>query len=194
MQSPARSSSSLTSKPIRFYNVRPLNLQPLHHHPQHFNFDLAREGFDFFLWEIEVASGLSRSQCEHIRQKVEDDLNTQVAADSVAHDALSAKDQGPLFDSITSSVSVDLTTDRQGTRVRVVAIYNTEVEGDTPTECKLFFSYPVGQDPTTAFSLLRRKNEHLLTLSKTVSIVDALRNVGASTPRTSNPTINDTVD
>ena len=191
MQSPARSLSSLTSKPIRFYNVRPLNLQPLHHQPQHFNFDLAREGLDFSLWEIEVASVISRSQCEHIRQKVEDDLSTQVAADVMAHDALSAQAQGTFFDSNSDPVSVDLITDQQGTRISVVAIYDTDVEGDTPTECKLFFSYPVGKDPTAAFSMLKRENEHLLTLSKTIPIVDALRdvNLGAS-----NPASNDTVD
>lgn len=176
---PARHSSSLTSKSLHFHNIRPLDLQPLQRQPQHFTFALAREGLDFSIWEIQVASGLSQSQYESIRQMVEDGLNTQVTSSSPSHDGLVTQaDQGPLLDSATGTAGVSKTTDQQQTRIKVVAMHDTDVEHDVPEACKLFFSYPVGRDPTAAFSTLRRKNGRLLTLSKTVPIVDALRDVG----------------
>lgn len=122
-------------------------------------------------------------------------MNTQVAAGSLSHDALvTEEDQGPLFDGATGTASVDVSTDQQEARAKVVAMYDTYVEHDAPMACKLFFSYPVNKDPTTACSLLRRKNERLLTLSKTVPIVEALWDVGDSAQRASSPASNDTVD
>lgn len=176
----AQPSTGLATKSLHFYNIRPLNLQPLQHQPQSFTFDFTREGLDFSLWEIEVASGLSVSQYEHIRHMVEEGLNTQVAADSVSHGTLMAQDQGPLFNITTGPARVDTTIEQRQPCIRVVAMYDTDIECDTPAECKLFFSYPVGKDPTTAFPLLRRKNKGLLALSKTVPIVDALRGASES--------------
>lgn len=170
--------STLTSKSLHFYNIRPLNLQPLQHQPQPVTFDFTREGLDFSIWEIEVASGLSGSQYEHIRQMVEDGLNTQIAAVSMVHGALMARRQGPLFNSATGPARVDITTDQEDIGIRVVAIYDTDVGCNAPAECKLFFSYPVEEDPTATFCLLKRKNKRLLALSKTLRIVDALRDVG----------------
>jgi hypothetical protein len=174
----ANPSSSLASRSLHFYNIRPLNLQPLQHQPQSFTFDFAREGLDFPIWKIELSSGLSQSQYEHIRHMVEHGLNTQLAARSMSHDALMAQQQGSLFNSATGLARVDMTTDQRQTCIRVVATYDTDVGCDAPAECKLFFSYPVGQDPIFAFSLLKRKNKRLLTLTKTVPVVDALRDVG----------------
>jgi hypothetical protein len=176
----ARPSSGLATKSLHFYNIRPLSLKPLQHQPQPFTFDFTREGLDFSIWKIEVVSGLSQLHYEYIRHMVEDGLNTQVAAGSMVREALVAQQQGPLFNSATSPARVDMTTAQQETCIRVVAIYDTDVGCDAPAECNLFFSYPMGKDPTTAFSLLRRKNKRLLTLSKTVPIVDALRDAGES--------------
>lgn len=192
--SAARSSSSFASKSPHFHDIRPLNLQPLQHLPQHFNFDLAREGLDFSLWETEVESGLSHSQYECIRHVVEDGLNTLAAAGLVSKDATAPEKQGPLFDNAIDTASADLTTDQQETCIRAVAMYDTDVASDAPTECKLFFSYPVGKDPTTAFTLLKRKNKRLLALSKTVPIVDALQAAGINIPGASNPASNSTVE
>lgn len=189
--SSARSWSSFASKSLHFHNIRPLNLQPLQRQPQHFDFDLAREGLDFSLWEIEVTSSLSRSQYECIRHVVEDGLNTLAAASSVSKDATASEGQGPLFDNAISTTSADLTTEQQETCIRVVAMYDTDVASD---ECKLFFSYPLGKDPTTAFSLLKRKNKRLLALSKMVPVVDALQGARLNTPRASSPASNSTVD
>ena len=191
--STARPSSSLASKSLHFCNVRPLNLQPLQHQLQHFDFDLAREGVDFSLWEIEVASCLSQSQYEYIRYMVEDGLNNLAAAGLVSKDASPPQGQGPLFDRAIDTVSADLTTDQQETRIKVVAMYDPGIESDAPTGCRLFFSYPMGKDPTTTFSLLRRKNKRLLTLSKTSPVVDALRGAGTNVPGASNPASTDTV-
>lgn len=178
---PTRLSSGLTCKSLHFYNIRPLNLQPLQHQPQHFTFDLAREGLDFSIWNIRVADGLSQAQYENIRQMVEDGLNTQAAAGSVSRDALVTQgDQGPLFDSAADTASVEMSADQQEARIKVVAMYDADVELNAPKACKLFFSYPVGKDPTTALSVLRRKNGRLLALSKTIPVVDALRDVGDS--------------
>jgi len=123
-----------------------------------------------------------------------DNLDTQAAAGMVLKDAL--QQQGPLFDSATGSASVDLTTDQQKTRIKVVAVYDQDVEYNAPAECKLFFSYPVGKDPTIAFPLLRRKNKHLLTLSKAFPVVDALWGVSAiaSALEASSPASDDTVE
>jgi hypothetical protein len=193
---PTRSSSSLMCKSLHFHNIRPLDLHPLQRQPQHFNFDLAREGLDFSVWEIEVTSGLSRSYYEYMRQMVEDGLNAQVVADMVSKDASATKQQGPLFNRATGTTSVDLTTDQQETRIKVVAVYDQDVEYNAPAECKLFFSYPVGKDPTIAFSLLRRKNKRLLTLSKTFPVVDALWGISAiaGALEASSPASNDTVE
>jgi hypothetical protein len=176
----ARPLSGHATKSLHFYNIRPLNLKQLQHQPQPFTFDFAREGLDFSIWKIEVASGLSQSQYEYIRQMVEDRLNTQFAAGLVSHDALMAQDQGPLFNSATSPASVDMTTEKRQTCIRAVAMYDTDIGCDARAECKLFFFYLVGKDPTTSFSLIRRKNKRLLTLTKTVPIVDALRDVAES--------------
>ena len=192
--SSARSWSSFASKLLHFHNIRPLNLQPLQRQPQHFDFDLAREGLDFSLWEIEVTSSLSRSQYECIRHVVEDGLNTLAAAGLVSKDATASGGQGPLFDNAISTTSADLTTDQQETCIRVVAMYDTDVASDAPAGCKLFFFYPLGKDPTTAFSLLKRKNKRLLALSKTVPVVDALQGAGLNTPGASSPASNNTVD
>jgi hypothetical protein len=113
---------------------------------------------------------------------VEDGLNTLTAAGLVSKDAFAMQGQGPLFDNAIGTASADLATDQQESCIRVVAMYNTDVEHDTPAEGKLFFSYPIGKDPTTAFSLLKRKNKRLLTLSKTVPVVDALRGAVTNVP------------
>ncbi|KAM0711359.1 hypothetical protein Q7P35_002099 [Cladosporium inversicolor] len=89
---PTRPSPGLTCKSLHFYKIRPLKLQPLQRQSQHFTFDLAREGLDFPIWKIEVASGLSQSQYMIIRQMVEDRMNTPVAADSVSHDPFATQE------------------------------------------------------------------------------------------------------
>ncbi|GAB7335950.1 hypothetical protein MBLNU13_g08194t1 [Cladosporium sp. NU13] len=174
--SPARPSSSLTSKSLRFSNIRPLKLQPLQHQPQHFNLDLTREGLDFSLWEIEVVGGFSLSQYEYIRHTVEDGLNTLSAAGLVSKDASAPQNQDPLFERAKDTASVGMTTDQQETRITVVATYDTDLEHDASAECKL------------------RKNKRLLTLSKTVPVVDALQGAGSNVPAASSPASNDKVD
>ena len=123
----------------------------------------------------------------------EDGLNNLAAGGLVSKDASPPQGQGPLFDRAIDTVSADLTTDQQETRIRVVAMYDLDIGSDAPTGCKLFFSYPLGKDPTTTFSLLRRKNKRLLTLSKTSPVVDALRGAGTNVPGASNPASTDTV-
>lgn len=88
---------------------------------------------------------------------VEDGLNTLAAAGLVSKDASAPQGQGPLFDRATHTVKADLTTDQREIRIRVVAMYDPDIESDAPTGCKLFFSYPLRKDPTTAFSLLSRR-------------------------------------
>lgn len=127
---------------------------------------------------------------------VEDGLNAQAAADMVSKDAFATKQQGPLFNKASGITSFDLTTDQQQTRNRVVAMYDNDIEGNAPAECKLFFSYLVGKDPITALSLLKRKNKQLLTLSKTVPVVHALWGISAiaSALEASSPTSDDTIN
>lgn len=124
---------------------------------------------------------------------VEDGLNNLAAAGLVSKNASAPQGKGPLFDRATDAVGANLTTDQQETRIRVVAMYDPNIGSDAPTGCKLFFSYPMGKDPTTTFSLLRRKNKRLLTLSKTTPVVDALRGAGTNVPGPSSPASTDTV-
>lgn len=138
--------------------------------------------------------GFSLSQYEYIRHTVEDGLNTLSAAGLVSQDAFAPQDQDPLFERAKDTASAGMTTDQQETRITVVATYDTDLEHDASAECKLFFSYPIGKESTTAFFLLRRKNKRLLTLSKTVPVVDALQGAGSNVPVASSPASNDTVD
>ena len=125
---------------------------------------------------------------------VEDGLNTLAATSLVSKDASAPQGQGPLYDRAAGTVSASLTTGQEETRIRVVAMYDPDVESDAPAGCKLFFSYPMGEDPTTAFSLLRRKNKRLLALSKSVPVVDALPGAGNDVPGASSPASSGTVD
>jgi hypothetical protein len=164
---PTQSSSSLTSRSLHFCNVRPLQLQPRQHQPQHFSFDLAREGVEYSIWKIEVADGLSRSQYECMRELLEEELNNLATADSVSKAATPAQHSGQLFDA-------DSTNFPQPAFVNVVAMYEPVVEDDTLTDCNIFFSYPVGKVPTAAFLTLSQKDKRLLTLSRTIPVVGAL--------------------
>ena len=188
---PAQPSFSLAPLPLHFDYVRGLKLRLRQHEPQHFNFDLTREGLDFSIWKIDVANGLSRSQYECMRQMVEDELNTQVTADLMSRDALSSQEQGQRFNSTGITRCDDLTAVQQETCVRVVAMYDAVVEDDTSTDCELFFCYPVGKDPTVTISMLRRKDDRLLALPTTVPVVEALQDAGAIVPGASSPAPDD---
>ena len=176
---PTRSSTGIASKPLCFDNVRLLKSHPRQHQPQHFSFDLAREGVDFFIWKIEVASGLSQLQSNCLQRVVEDEMNCQAAAGSVSKDGDRAQGRVQDYNTPQNAIETDPTTGQEDYRVRAVAMYDVVVKHDALTDCKIFSTYPVGKDPTATFTTLHGKDQRFLSLSRTIPIIDALR--GANT-------------
>jgi hypothetical protein len=143
------------------------------------SFDLACEGVNFSIWKIEVAGGLSQIQYNCLRQVVEDEMECQAAADSVSKDGISAHDQVQDFNSSQNAIKTDLTTGQEDCRVRAVAMHDPVLKDDALIDCKIFFTYPVGKDPTATFIALHSKDLRFLSLLRTIPIIDALR--GANT-------------
>lgn len=152
-----RTSSSFTSKLIRLYNVRHLDVPERQYHAPHLKFDLAREGSDFHIWRIGVKGGLSRSEYESMREILETELSTQADVFSLLEtNLLKQRDH---FGGRCPYLTTRPFAEPQEPRVRVFAHCDVDLDEDVPTDCKFFFSLPADVDPTVSFLMISREDK-----------------------------------